>query len=436
MSSCKVVQIKLNPDIRTRRYCQILQQEAAGVWNTTVDHFWSTLKDTGEWLKESDLKQHVKGGQFSLYSQSIQAVVEQFVANQKTALDLRKSNPDINYPYKHKRFFPVLWKSVSIKVKGRKIYLSNGKGNRRIKFNLPKSLANCSPRTAQLFWRNGCYWLSLTIKVNAQEQPVLDGVAACDMFASLTDAWRFRWAYGTTGEIHAMTITNGYDALVISGRKLREVKQYRNRRIAQLQEAISRCKRYSRRWCKLRRTKWRVQERTHRRIKDLNHKITRIAINWCLEHGIKTLIIGDLYGIADSTKDRLPRQVRQKISQWGFYTQKQYLIYKGKEVGIDVVEVDEAYTSKTCPRCGYRNRPKNRNYSCGQCGLTCHRDIVGACNILCRYIHDVLTPDERFSAPKPKYLRIPFVSKRRSSSSPDVDLVPSSDGACDWECAA
>ena len=55
----------------------------------------------------------------------------------------------------------------------------------------------------------------------------------------------------------------------------------------------------------------------------------------------------------------------------------------------------------------YLNRPKNRNYSCVYCGLFCHRDIVGAYNILTAYHYGALVPDDLFPYPKPKYLRIP-----------------------------
>lgn len=124
MSSYKVLQIKLNPDKRTSEYCKFLQQESARVWNETIDYFWDTLRNTDEWLKENDLKQNVKGGQFNLHSQSIQSVVEQLVANQKVTTKLRKDNPDIKYPYKRKRYFRIHWKSSAIKVDGRKIRLS------------------------------------------------------------------------------------------------------------------------------------------------------------------------------------------------------------------------------------------------------------------------------------------------------------------------
>ena len=41
----------------------------------------------------------------------------------------------------------------------------------------------------------------------------------------------------------------------------------------------------------------------------------------------------------------------------------------------------EAYTSQTCPKCGHRKKPKNRNYHCKQCDFRYHRDGVGAINI-------------------------------------------------------
>lgn len=120
---------------------------------------------------------------------------------------------------------------------------------------------------------------------------------------------------------------------------------------------MSKYKKYSRKWRKLNRTKRRLMERTNRRIKDLNHKITTSTINWCIEHNVSTIVIGDLSGIAQNTKGRLARSVRQKISQWSFYKQKEYLQYKAQRVGIEVVEISEAYTSKTCPRCGTLNKP-------------------------------------------------------------------------------
>jgi len=415
MSSYKALHVKLNPDRRTKEYCKFLQQESARVWNRTAHFFWRTYRKKDLWLSSTSLQKYNRNEQFTvdekfaLHSQSVQSVAQQFSANLKSAHKVRKENPLVRYPYKTKKYFRVQWKGGSkqsaIKVKGRNIILSNGRLNSPLKLRLPRTLANCQPKIVELIWRSG-YWLSLVVKVDDKDNVIGNGVAACDM-----------------GEIHAIALTDGYDALVISGRKLRAVKQYRSKRAAQLQEKMSKCVKYSRRWNKLNRAKQRIQERTRRRVKDLNHKITTKAIEWCIDHNITTLVLGDLSGIARNTKGRLSYVARQKISQWSFYTQKQYLQYKAKEVDIEVVEVSEAYTSKTCPRCGNLNRPKNRNYSCADCGLFCHRDIVGAYNILTAYHYGALVPDDLFPYPKPKYLRIPFRTKGKSSSSPDGDLM-------------
>jgi len=401
------IQVKVNPDKRTSEYCKFLQEESAEVWNQTLLFFWRTYRKKGIWLSANSLERYNRSDQldvpFNLHSQSVQSVIQQFDANRKVAGKLRKNNPDIRYPHKIKRYFRVHWKKQAIRVNGRNIKLSNGKGNHPLKLRLPKSLSDCQPKTVQLIWRDG-YWLSLTLKVDDNHPVTGNNVAAIDM-----------------GEIHAISITDGYEALVISGRKLREAKQYRNKRIAQLQQAMSKCKKYSRKWRKLNRTKHRLMERTNRRIKDLNHKITTSAINWCIEHNVSTIVIGDLSGIAQNTKGRLARSVRQKISQWSFYKQKEYLNYKAQRVGIEVVLISEAYTSKTCPRCGTLNKPTNRNYSCDNCNLECHRDVVGAYNILTKHQYGTLVPDDLFPYPKPKYLRIPFVGK--SSSSPGGDLM-------------
>src|SRR5207249_4151850 len=43
-------------------------------------------------------------------------------------------------------------------------------------------------------------------------------------------------------------------------------------------------------------------------------------------------------------------------------------------------EVDEAYTSQTCPMCGTRAKGR-RVYRCRKCGCTAPRDVIGSTNI-------------------------------------------------------
>jgi transposase len=64
---------------------------------------------------------------------------------------------------------------------------------------------------------------------------------------------------------------------------------------------------------------------------------------------------------------------------------RQLISYKAEAEGIAAELVDEHYTSQTCPNCGKRHTPRGRNYSCGRCGFSAHRDVVGQINILSRY---------------------------------------------------
>jgi predicted RNA-binding Zn-ribbon protein involved in translation (DUF1610 family) len=65
---------------------------------------------------------------------------------------------------------------------------------------------------------------------------------------------------------------------------------------------------------------------------------------------------------------------------------RQRLKTKAEEFGGQLIEVDPAYTSQTCPSCGHVNRDNRKTqaqFSCN-CGFSEHADIVGATNILAR----------------------------------------------------
>ncbi len=53
---------------------------------------------------------------------------------------------------------------------------------------------------------------------------------------------------------------------------------------------------------------------------------------------------------------------------------------------MKVALVDEAYTTKSCPSCSNRYKPKGRNYACKPCGFSYHRDGVGSMNIRTKYL--------------------------------------------------
>ncbi|WP_206598515.1 zinc ribbon domain-containing protein [Fervidobacterium thailandense] len=68
---------------------------------------------------------------------------------------------------------------------------------------------------------------------------------------------------------------------------------------------------------------------------------------------------------------------------YGKFLQK--LKYKAKAYGIQVLQIDEAYTSQTCSCCGVvdkTNRKYRGLYVISSCGMVLNADVNGAMNIL------------------------------------------------------
>jgi transposase len=64
-----------------------------------------------------------------------------------------------------------------------------------------------------------------------------------------------------------------------------------------------------------------------------------------------------------------------------------FLAYKAKQAGVAFVEVDPAYTSQTCPACGWvdkRNRRSQAAFECVRCDFVGHADHNAAINIATR----------------------------------------------------
>ena len=84
---------------------------------------------------------------------------------------------------------------------------------------------------------------------------------------------------------------------------------------------------------------------------------------------------------------------------------RKYISYKAEAEGIAVFDnVNEKFTSQTCPVCGKRHTPRGRVFKCPHCGFVGVRDIVGAANIKSRHVNGKLA---KVAAPSPKY-RKPF----------------------------
>lgn len=125
-------------------------------------------------------------------------------------------------------------------------------------------------------------------------------------------------------------------------------------------------------------------------INDYLHKVTRYIISYCTDHGIHTVIVGDLTGIRKD--NNLGHVTNQKLHSLPYARIYIMLGYKLRMEGIRFVCLEESYSSQCPPDSpevsaayAVRNNRKHRGlYICGD--TIYNADSVGAYNILRKYL--------------------------------------------------
>ncbi|MGO8948154.1 MAG: transposase, partial [Ktedonobacterales bacterium] len=250
---------------RCRARLRTAQREAAQVWTLCRDMHLAARQQHTPWPGENDFQQATRG-RFALHSQTVQAVFRAFVGTIETTKELRKKNPRIRYPYKDKRYYPLLWPAQAVSRERGRIVLPMGRGRPSLVFHLelPKQVGAC-----KLVWKDG-YELHVSVAATPLEAPPGSAQATVDL-----------------GEIHqAAVTTNTGAALVVSGRGIRSLKRRHNRALGQIARKRHRCRKGSRRDRRLRAARCKASARKRRQIRDLRHKGTRAVIAFCQQQGV------------------------------------------------------------------------------------------------------------------------------------------------------
>ena len=157
----------------------------------------------------------------------------------------------------------------------------------------------------------------------------------------------------------------------------------------------------------------------NKRIKLALHRATRTIVDYCLSHGVSKVIIGDLSGLLETKKEFTNSKERHRFNQnvraINFSKIYRLLDYKLKLVGIELIKVNEAYSSSCSPNslnvCKEFANKSNRVYR----GLfkeynnVYNADIVGAYNIMRIYRqnnNNFLMPKIGLSNPSKKYIPV------------------------------
>nr|WP_309685225.1 transposase [Armatimonas sp.] len=143
----------------------------------------------------------------------------------------------------------------------------------------------------------------------------------------------------------------------------------------------------------------RLRRRQSRFTKWVNHNISRRLVESASELG-KALALENLSGILERGNG-FNREMRFELGNWSFYQLLQMIEYKARCVGIPVVLVDPAYTSRTCSACGYcdkHNRQSQSKFKCLECGFELNADLNAAVNIAFKARGNVTCPMDGITA--------------------------------------
>ena len=365
--------------------------QAAGLWNLAVD-FLHDEWHAGRFPSGYDLRAfltHLPAAARPLHAHTTEAIAYDLADAVKTFRTNRAAGREARPPWRIKPYRPLSFtKDFGWRVtKAGRLHLSLGRGRPGLDLALPavhdsatgEPVSPTAWGEIQLAWDRDARQWSLHIPYRTERS-----VATGDRVSAIDEGIINPMAVATWVDDHTIDVT------IINAREARAVKRGRNKAVAALQRKVDRTPKHSPRRQRLRKALKRVKARATAILRDLDHKVSRQAATHLTDHHTGAVVVGDVRGIERGTKQerRASRHQRQRLSQWSRGRQEGYLREK---TGLDLAYLNEALSTRTCPQCLQHNRPRGRNYRCRWCGFTCHRDAVGAINILQKALYGVYT---------------------------------------------
>ncbi|MEU6373972.1 transposase [Streptomyces sp. NPDC046909] len=171
------------------------------------------------------------------------------------------------------------------------------------------------------------------------------------------------------GVVNLATTSDGAN---YQGRRLARYRRWQAHKRAELQAKNTRSA-WRRMGCRRR--------KEHRHATQVNHCISKEIVSVAQRTG-RGIGVEALDGIRERVRPR--RDQRGRLFSWPFDQLGRHLAYKAKRAGVPFVEVDAAYTSQRCPRCGHTekaNRSARDHFRCRRCGLAGPADVVAGVNV-------------------------------------------------------
>ncbi len=365
---------------------------AAGLWDQAVDWVhgeWKVKHNPGKYDIRAFLTS-IPREQRPLHAHTTEAIGYDLYEAIKTSRTNRKNGMRVRSPWRKKNYRPLSFsKHFGWRIRADdKLNLSLGRAIPGIVLALPKVVDPATGELVshelwgeiQLCWDQDNRRFSLHIPYMSRRL-----ISAGKAVTAIDEGIINPMALATWVDEQTIDVT------IINGRDARAIKRGRNKATGSLQQKLSKTKNGSRKHRRLVAATKRTKGKARLQLRDFDHQVARKATNHVIAHKTGRLVVGDVRGIEHKTKQkrRMGCSSRQQLSQFSRGVQEKYL---SEKTGLDIEHLNESWSTKTCPACAARNQPSGRYYRCKVCNFTCHRDAVGAINILQEAIHGSYVP--------------------------------------------
>ena len=331
-----------------------------------------------------------------IYSKHAQNCGRDAISAVKSFYKLRKVELTAKYP-KHNRKYSTITLDANKQIINSKTYLGGGFKfieDKVIKFTYPEmllDLSNCKYFNSQLINKESIKQIVITINEG--------NIYACFVYSEHKKEYKV-----LNNEFISIDLGISSIASIYSSKG--ECFKYQTKRMKSLEKnkdkiksKLDRKKKYSKKYLKIQQTLKKKQKKITNKRNDYLHKCSKHIINYCLKEKIDNIIIGDIETKKLVTKKEEFKELnykqrkiahsRNKSTQnEGLLSRfKSFINYKALNKGINVLMVNEAYTSQTNCLTGIKSLNSDlsiRKVNLGH-DFIVDRDLNSAVNIAKKY---------------------------------------------------
>ncbi len=143
-----------------------------------------------------------------------------------------------------------------------------------------------------------------------------------------------------------------------------------------------------------------IKNKEHNKVRTELHTISKQIVNEAVKSNA-IIVVGKLKGIRNKKRSK---KLNRIIFNMPYFTLTSMIKYKAEQLGIQVFEVNEAYTSRTCHKCGFQHKTNRKTqglFICKNCSLEYNTDLNASINIKNRAIEQDLLAGAITEALKP-----------------------------------